>query len=66
MSNWKVRGNHGNTYKNGPTIIVSCLMINDVRNIGNTYFDVLSKTILINVEFCCVYVHFDLEIDLDL
>ena len=25
-------------------------MINDVRNIGNTYFDVLNKTILINVK----------------
>ena len=66
MSNWRVRCNHGNTYKNGTTIIASCLMINVVRNIGNTYFDILNKTILINVELCCVYARFDLEIDLDL
>ena len=68
MSNWRVnwRGNNGNTYKNGRTIIASCLMINVVRNIGNTYFDVLNKTILIIVEFCGFYAHFDLEIDLDL
>ena len=52
----------GDTYKNGPTIIPSCLMINVVRYIGNTYFDVLNKTVLINVEFCRVYAEFYIDL----
>ena len=71
--NWKIGGDHGNTTK---IALDDNRLMSDDCNHGNDdtmlsevlvtiYFDVFKKK-KNNVEFCCVYAQFDLEIDLDL
>ena len=66
-SNWRIGGNHGNTTE---------MALDDKRLMSDDCNDdeMLSEVSVLwrfkekkkNVEFCCVYAQFDLEIDLDL